>query len=107
VHSMLSVVWVDNFDFHKRVEWHEACGGLAAGCPLCGSSLAAAELLNEWWMDLNRRVSLNLEKHQRCKQTCGPVLEAPVAEARAWVGIGPGRTRMCGGGRLGWHGPRG
>ena len=22
--------------------------------------------------------------------TCGPVLEAPVAEARAWVGIGPG-----------------
>jgi hypothetical protein len=32
--------------------------------------------------------------------TCWPVLIAPVAEARAWVGIGSGRTRWCGGGRL-------
>ncbi len=32
--------------------------------------------------------------------TCGPVLEAPVAEARAWVGIGLGQTRRRGGGFL-------
>ena len=32
--------------------------------------------------------------------TCGPVLEAPVAEARAWVGIGLGQTRRRGGGLL-------
>ena len=71
VRSMLGVVWVDDFVFHKRVKWHEPCGGLAAGCPVCGSALAAAEVLDEWWMDLNRQlgVSLNVEKHQRCKQT--------------------------------------
>ena len=34
--------------------------------------------------------------------TCGPVLEAPAAEARAWVGIGSGRTRWRDGGR--WPG---
>jgi hypothetical protein len=27
------------------------------------------------------------------KQACGPVLVAPVVEARAWVGISPGRAR--------------
>ena len=32
---------VDDFVFHKRVEWPEACGGLAAGCPVCGHSLSA------------------------------------------------------------------
>jgi hypothetical protein len=69
--TMLGVVWVDDFVFHKRVEWHEACSGLAAGCTVCGSSLAAAEVLDELWMDLNRQldVSPNVEKHQRCKQT--------------------------------------
>ena len=70
---MLGVVcqWVDDFIFHRRVEWHEAVGGMAAGCPVCGRSLAAAEALDEWWMGLNRQlgVSLNVERHQRCKQT--------------------------------------
>jgi hypothetical protein len=71
VRSMLGVVWVDDFVFHKRVEWHEPCGGLAAGCTVCGRSLAAAQVLDEWWMGLNRQlgVSLNVEKHQRCEQT--------------------------------------
>ncbi len=36
---------------------------------------------------------------------CRPVLEAPVAEARAWVGIGSWRTQWCGGGRLAGRGP--
>ena len=68
--SMLGVVWVDDFVFHKRVQWHEACGGLAGGCLVCGRGLAAAIVLDEWWMDLNRQlgVSLNDDKHQRCKQ---------------------------------------
>jgi hypothetical protein len=71
VRSMLGVVWVDDFVFHKRVEWHPPCGGLAAGCPDCRRGLAAAEVLDEWWMDLNRQlgVSLNTKKHQRCAQT--------------------------------------
>jgi hypothetical protein len=34
------------------------------------------------------------------QSTFWPVLEAPVAEARAWVGIGSGRTRWCCGWRL-------
>ncbi len=33
------------------------------------------------------------------------VLEAPVAEARAWVGIGLGRTRLRGRGCVAAHGP--
>ena len=68
--SMLGVVWVDDFVFHKRVQWHEPCGGLAGGCLVCGRGLAAAIVLDEWWMDLNRQlgVSLNDDKHQRCKQ---------------------------------------
>ena len=33
---MLGAVWVDDFVFHKRVQWHEACGGLAGGCRVCG-----------------------------------------------------------------------
>jgi hypothetical protein len=68
---MLGVVWVDDFVFHKRVEWHPSCGGLAAGCPACGRGLAAAELLDEWWVGLNRQlgVSLNVKKHQRCAQS--------------------------------------
>jgi hypothetical protein len=37
--------------------------------------------------------------------SCWPELVAPVAEARAWVGIGSGRTRWCGGGRLAGRGP--
>ncbi len=80
VRSMIGVVWVDGFVFHKRhgVEWHEPCGGLAAArrrAALCAAAawrrLAAAEVLDEWWMDLNRQlgVSLKVEKHQRCKQT--------------------------------------
>ncbi len=36
---------------------------------------------------------------------CWPVLVAPVAEARAWVGICSGRTRWCCGGRLAGLGP--
>ena len=32
---------------------------------------------------------------------CGPVLEAPVVETRAWVRIGPGRTQLRGGVRRG------
>ena len=74
VRSMLGVVWVDDLVFHKRVEWHEACGGLAAGCTVCGRSLAAAEVLNEWWMDLNRQLG---------RAQCG---EAPAVQAD---GAGP------------------
>jgi hypothetical protein len=36
---------------------------------------------------------------------CWSVLVAPMAEARAWVGIGSGRTRWRGGGRLAGRGP--
>ncbi len=69
--GMLGVVWVDDFVFHMRVEWHPPCGGLAAGCLVCGRGLAAAEENDEWWVGLNRQlgVSLNVKKHQRCAQT--------------------------------------
>ena len=33
---MLGVVWVDDFVFHKRAHRHEACGGFAGGCLVCG-----------------------------------------------------------------------
>jgi hypothetical protein len=66
VRSMLGVVWVDDFVFHMRVEWHPPCGGLAAVCLVCGRGLAAAEANDEWWVGLNRQlgVSLNVKKHQ-------------------------------------------
>jgi hypothetical protein len=68
---MHGVVWVDDFIFHKLVEWHAACGGLASGCPVCLRGLAVAEELDAWWTDLCEQlgVSLNTEKHQRCGQT--------------------------------------
>ncbi len=44
---MTGVVWVDDFVFHKAVEWHEACCGLAGGCPVCRRGLAVAEVLDE------------------------------------------------------------
>ena len=69
--SLLGVVWVDDFTFYRPVPWHPACLGLVGGCVVCLSSLAAAEQLDEWWMDLCDRlgVSLNLVKHQRCAQS--------------------------------------
>ena len=69
--SMHGVVWVDDFVFHKLVEWHEECLGLAGGCPVCLRGLAAAEVLDEWWIALCDQlgVSLNMAKHQRCGQT--------------------------------------
>jgi hypothetical protein len=38
---------------------------------------------------------------------CWPVLVAPVAEALAWVGLGPGRTRQRSGGRFAGRGSGG
>ena len=69
--SLLGVVWVDDFTFYRQVPPHPACGGLQGGCPVCRGSLAEAEQLDEWWMDLCSQlgVSLNLVKHQRCAQT--------------------------------------
>jgi hypothetical protein len=39
-----------------------------AMCAVCAGALAAAEALDEWWMDLCDKlgVSLNLDKRQRC-----------------------------------------
>ena len=67
-HTLLGVVWVDDFTFYRLVPWHPPCDGLEGGCAVCQSALARAEALDEWWMDLCDKlgVSLNLAKHQRC-----------------------------------------
>ncbi len=49
---MHGVVCMDDFVFHKSVEWQTACLGLAGGCPACLRGLAVAEVLDEWWIDL-------------------------------------------------------
>ena len=69
--SLLGVVWVDDFTFHRPVPWHPTCLGIVGGCVVCRRSLAEAERLDEWWMDLCDQlgVSLNLKKHQRCAQS--------------------------------------
>ena len=69
--TMTGVVWVDDFVFHKMVEWHEACAGLAGGCAACGRGLATAVVLDEWWMGLCGQlgVPLNGDKHQCCDQS--------------------------------------
>ena len=71
VNTLLGVVWVDDFTFYRLVPWHPPCAGLAGGCSVCLSSLAQAEALDEWWMDLCDQlgVSLNVAKHQLCAQS--------------------------------------
>jgi hypothetical protein len=41
------------------------------GCAVCRTTLAHADALDEWWMDLCYQlgVSPNVVKHQRCAQT--------------------------------------
>ena len=69
--SMHGVVWVDDFVFYSQAAWHEACMGLAGGCPVCLVVLEQAEVLDAWWIELCDilGVPLNMEKHQRCAQT--------------------------------------
>ena len=69
--SLRGVVWVDDFVFYHLAPWHEACEGLAGGCPVCRRALADAEVLDSWWMDLCKMlgVPLNMSKHQLCGQS--------------------------------------
>ncbi len=58
--SLCGVVWVDlaldYLVFYFQTQWHDACYGLACGCPVCRRALADAE-------------ALNMTKHQRCCQS--------------------------------------
>ena len=69
--SLRGVVWVDDFVFYFLTPWHDACAGLAGGCPVCRRALADAEVLDAWWIDLCQMlgVPLNMAKHQRCGQS--------------------------------------
>ncbi len=69
--SMRGVVWVDDFVFYLLVAWHDACEGLAGGCPICCRALADADANDAWFVELCGLlgVPLNMSKHQRCKQT--------------------------------------
>jgi hypothetical protein len=62
---------VDDFVFYSLAPWHDACAGLAGGCPTCLRALANAEVLDAWWIDLCKMlgVPLNTAKHHRCGQT--------------------------------------
>jgi hypothetical protein len=68
---VLGVVWVDDFVFYLLVPWHDACDGLAGGCPVCLRALADAEANDTWWTELCEMlgVPLNMSKHQRCQQS--------------------------------------
>ena len=69
--SMHGVVWVDDFVFYLLVPWHQACDGLAGGCPVCSRALVGAEANDAWFIELCGLlgVPLNMSKHQRCRQT--------------------------------------
>jgi hypothetical protein len=42
---------VDDFVFYFLVPWHDACEGLAGGCPVCLRALADPEANDAWWTE--------------------------------------------------------
>jgi hypothetical protein len=70
-HSLRGVVWVNDFVFYFLKPWHDACYGLAGGCPVCRCALVDVEALDAWWIDLCQMlgVQLNMTKHQCCSQS--------------------------------------